>query len=288
MPIYENDTQQAEAAFDSLIGTIPGVNTDRLEDWKAHARYLADADAEALTAQGFNASADACYRKLLGDFGSLFQEMEQKYAGSAAAIINYRAEYLPNELLPAADWIHNGGTVEEAHEMADAGAFELGAFVSRGAKVLTQAELDAMHARHTLYELDQPDGVRADFSGQVLDGLFFDGMSFPCASFIGAAVERCSMDGGSFIDCNFRGAHFYDVTARYTDFDGSKFIGASLEKCVFTQAILQRARFEGASIESCKFDQADMEGVDFSQTEAAHTTGLGAFAKSPEMKMGGG
>ena len=154
-------------------------------------------------------------------------------------------------------------------------------------KPLEQAELDAMNARHALWLLDQPDGVCADFAGQILDGLYFDSASFPGADFTGATIEHCSMDGGTFTDCDFTGAFFRDVTAHRADFDGAHFNGAQFEECTFQQANLRDTTFAGAKMEDCDFNLSSMRGADFSQAEARNCTGLEDCVLGTSIKMGG-
>jgi len=258
-----------EMAFEAQMQQIDGADMGRLGAWIAHVRSLADVDAEALSA-----SADRCYRKVLGDFGSIFQEMEQKYPGAAAAIFNYKEGYLHNELLPAADWIHNGGTAEEAYEMAQAGAFELGTFVAREPKAITQAELEAMHARHILWELGQPDGVCANFEGLRLDGLRFECMAFTGGSFVGAVIENCDLSECIFDGCNFRDAVLRDVSAYNAEFSGTVFDGASLVNCGFKRASLQETSFVETAIDGCDFERADLFDADFLQAVMENCTGI--------------
>ena len=266
MSDMKHETQKAEAAFYSLMEAIPGINLDRLEDWKAHARSLAEADAEAL-----GADADACYRKLLKDFGSLFQEMEQRYEGSAAAIFNYEAGYTLSELLPAADWIHNGGTAAEAYAMAQDGAFELGTFVQRESKPLTQAELDAIYESHRRWLEQDPDGQCADFSGMELSGLELRHMDLSYANFSGASLNGCDMEQAHFEGCNFAGAHFYGVQAGSASLELSDFTGAHLEGSNFFHANFENSNFTGATFEHVNLHHANLDlcvfhGAEFRST----------------------
>jgi len=268
-----------ELAFATQMQQIEGADMSRLGAWIAHARSLADVDAEALSA-----SADRCYRKALGDFGSIFQEMEQKYPGAAAAIFNYKEGYLHNELLPAADWIHNGGTVEEAYEMAKEGAFELGTFVARGPKTLTQAELEAMAERHQVNLNNQLEGKCADFSGMVLYGLEMRNMNLCGANFSGAVLRECDMGHGSFDDCDFSEAAFHAVQAGGASFEQSNFTGARFENCNFFYADFEcsnftRAVFEGtnlhhANMDGCTFYGAQFESTDLSEASTLLAKGL--------------
>jgi hypothetical protein len=63
------------------------------------------------------------YRQQLLEFGEAFDQIEQRYPGVAAAMFNCEAGYLPSEMLPAAEWISDGGSAEDAVEMARNGDF---------------------------------------------------------------------------------------------------------------------------------------------------------------------
>jgi len=268
-----------EIAFAAQMQQIDGADMGKLGAWMAHARSLADVDAEALSV-----SADRCYRKVLGDFGSIFQEMEQKYPGSAAAIFNYKEGYLHNELLPAADWIHNGGTAEEAYDMAQAGAFELGTYVAREPKAITQAELEAMAERHNINLNNQLEGECADFSGRLLYGLEMRNMNLCGANFNGAVLRECDMGNSSFDDCDFTGAAFHAVQAGDATFEQSNFTGTRFEGCNFfyadfecgdfTRAVFEDTNLYQATLDGCTFYGAQFESTDLSEASTTLAKGL--------------
>jgi len=268
-----------ESVFAAQIQRIDGADLGRLGAWLEHARSLADVDAEILSA-----SANACHRKLLGDFGSVFQEMEQKYPGSAAAIFNYKEGYLPNELLPAADWIHNGGTAEEAHAMAQEGAFDLDTYVARGPKALSQSELEAMAEQHIINLNNQLEGECADYSGMVLLGLDLHGMNLCCANFAGAVLRECDMGNGSFDDCDFSGASFHAVQAGSASFEQSNFTGARFENCNFwaadfecgdfTRAVFEGTNLHNSTLDGCTFYGAQLNSTDLSTASTDLAKGL--------------
>jgi len=272
-----------ELAFAAQVQRIDGAGMGRLGAWLEHARFLADVEAETISA-----SSSACYRKLLADFGSVFQEMEQKYPGSAAAIFNYREGYLPNELLPAADWIHNGGTAEEAYKMAQEGAFDLETYAAKRPKALTQTELDAMCERHDNFLHNLPDGACADLSGTVLLGLDLHGKDLSTANFSDAVLRECDMGNGSFDDCDFSGASFHAVQAGGASFEQSIFTGARFENCNFwaadfecgdfTGAVFEYTNLHNATLDRCTFCDARFESTDLSTASMVNAEGLSLSA----------
>ena len=159
--------------------------------------------------------------------------------------------------------------------------------VQTAPELLIQNDLEAMAARHTLWRLEQPDGVRADFFGRKLDGLYFEGLAFPDASFAGAVIEHCNLDEGDFTESDFRGTVLLDVTAFRAELDFTDFSGARLTDCTFRQADLVGAIFDGTAIQDCNFELANIKGADFSQAEIIDCTGLDDIAQGPVMAMGG-
>jgi len=268
-----------EQAFAAQMQHVNDADMGRLGAWLEHMRSLADVDAETLSA-----SADACHTKLLGDFGSVFQEMEQKYPGAAATIFNYKEGYLPNELLPAADWIHNGGTAEEAYGMAQEGAFDLDTYVARGPKALSQTELDAIYERHYNYLHNLPEGECTDLSDTVLLGLDLHGKDLSTANFSGAVLRECDMEGGSFDDCDFSGATLYAVQAGSASFEQSNFAGARFEggnfwaadfECGdFTRAVFDGTNLHNTTLDGCMFYGAQLNNTDLSTASTEMAKGL--------------
>jgi len=135
--------------------------------------------------------------------------------------------------------------------------------------------------------LEQPDGVRAGFSGRKLDGLYLGGMSFPKAVFAGTVMEHCNLDEGDFTESDFREAALFDVTAFRAELDFTDFSGARLTDCVFRQADLVDACFADAVVKGCVFDLANTKGADFTQAELVECDGLDDIAQGLAMTMGG-
>ena len=132
---------------------------------------------------------------------------------------------------------------------------------------LMQEDLIAMHARHILWYMEQPDGVRADFSGRTLSNLDFSGRSFCGANFAGATIHQCRMGQASF--------------------ENSDFTGATLRGVAGYQAVFIEADFNGTTLEYCDFTEAQFDGTDFSQVEILECDGLDDISQGPTMTMGG-
>ena len=125
-------------------------------------------------------------------------------------------------------------------------------------------DLIAMQARHTLWTLDQPDGVRADFSGQTLTGLDFSDTDFSGAIFVGASLYQCELSEGCFSGSDFTGAKLRGVTAFEGDFTNVNFTDATLEYCDFTDAEHCGAFFADAEIVECD----GLDGIAQGQTQS--------------------
>lgn len=100
----------AEREFFSQIRRIQGADFSKLHDWRGLARDLGE-------------GSRAGYRQQLRAIGEAFEQIEQRYPGTAALMFNCEAAYLPGEMLPAAKWISSGGSAEEALTMARNGEF---------------------------------------------------------------------------------------------------------------------------------------------------------------------
>ncbi|MCL2532096.1 MAG: DUF6329 domain-containing protein [Oscillospiraceae bacterium] len=111
--------QMAELGFVNQIAQIEAANLDCADDWMSSARGLAQVDTNS------DVESHLDYLRCLREFSDAFAEIDQQYEEVAAEIFNYKPGYLPTELLPAAHWICNGGTADEAYIKAQNGDFDL-------------------------------------------------------------------------------------------------------------------------------------------------------------------
>jgi len=339
----ERTVMIAELQFESAMREIPGVDENSIAPWIAYIQGLAGSDMRE-------------YYGLLGDFREAFCDINERFENAPAEIFNHRPAYLPNQLLPVADYIVNGGGAKDAYDMRGDGFFEpvnyaMGSVlrdrynddggktftheisVIRGdyglthsqmslvleklrasgevealtadeasgeltirfkpleleqdaPEPLTQDDLNAMCARHILWRLNQPDGVRADFSGQRLEELDFERYLFRGASFIGADIRQCNMQDGVFDDCDFTGAVIRDTDADGSCFHNANFSQATLINCSFYAIGCDECKFNGARLEGCGFDDHALD-ADFSQAEIVDCAGLEHLSHGPTMTMGG-
>ena len=84
----------AERAFVAQAKAIPGVDFGKLNDWLGLARNLSEVEDGVYDHEH--------YRQLLREYGDAFGQIEQNEEG-AAAIFNYPAGYLPQELFAATE-----------------------------------------------------------------------------------------------------------------------------------------------------------------------------------------
>ena len=113
------EEMQEEQTFSNQVRQIKGVDPSNIPAWLEHIRELAETNTNA-----YGPDVHVEYLRLLRDFGSAFRRIDQKFAETPAEIFNYKPGYQPEELLPAADWISNGGAADEAHEIAQNGWFQ--------------------------------------------------------------------------------------------------------------------------------------------------------------------
>jgi len=328
--ILAAEEMRAEQAFSEQIRKIEGADLGNVPAWTDHVWSIAELDANNVGVTAHNE-----YLRRLREFGGAFRRIDQAYAETPAEIFNGKALCRPDQLLPMADWINNGGDLETAIESLSAGGFdpidyaatriiedglgyetanydlagvqnayglnasqmpelmqrlearpEVGElllyenrasftlcyarFQEQGASVqrpdpLTQDDLEAMYARHLLWELEQPDGVQGDFSGQTLSGLDLNGMNFRNAIFTDATIHQCRMGKACFDDSDFAGAKLRGVSAYQAEFNG--------------------VNFSGATIEYSEFPESQFEGTDFSQAEIVECDGLDDISQGPAMTM---
>jgi len=338
-----------EQAFAARMRQIDGADMCNLGPWMVHARARAEADSGT-----FGAATHQDYLRRLREFGDAFERAGRLYPEAAAEIFNRKEFCMPDQLLPAADYIASGDTekglaflrsgifsavkyaadniianalnedqvhnsyseVQETYGLTPDQMPQLFEFLQSCAEVedvliygnraaftlclhpqrmaqdapapLSQEDLEAMYARHLLWELEQPDGVRADFSGQVLSGLDFEGMSFRDAIFTGAELRLCRMGGGSYEESDFYGAFLRGVSAYETEFVDANFNCAVIDYCSFTNTNFDGSKFTSALIRSCDFEDCQTGGVDFSLARTMDCEGLDDIAQDPSIKMGGG
>jgi hypothetical protein len=343
------DQLRAEQIFKEQISLVEGADPGFVRDWMYHARARAEADSGTS-----GAAAHHDYLRRLREFGNAFERAGRLYPEAAVEIFNRKEFCMPDQLLPAAEYITNGevekglafmrsgifiafkfaadkimegalnedlihhdysevqgayglkpdqmpqlieclqscAEVEEVLVHGNRAAFTLCLRPQRMAQdtapPLDQGGLTATYARHLLWELGQPDGVRADFSGQVLSGLDFEGMSFRDAIFTGADIRQCRLGGGSFEESDFYVAFLRGVSACETEFIDANFNCAVIDYCSFANSNFDGSSFTSALIRSCDFEDSQTEGVDFSLARLTDCTGLDDIAQGPAMMMGGG
>ena len=154
-------------------------------------------------------------------------------------------------------------------------------------KPLTQDDLEAICARHTLWRLGQPDGVCADFSGQMLSGLDFSGMESSDAIFTGATIHQCVFNEGSFNACNFSGAKLDGITAADAWFYNADFSDADMKDCDFSCANVGDCCFAGAQIYDSDFSGVHLGGADFSRVDISNCEGFDEISQGQAMTMEG-
>jgi uncharacterized protein YjbI with pentapeptide repeats len=346
------EEQRAEQAFTEQIRQIEGADLLYAPAWTEHARALAESDAGA-----YGPAVHNDYIRSLRQLGDSFQRIGRQCPEPAAAFFN-RGEFCrPDQLLPAADSIHDGGDREKYSRYARAGSFTLVGYAAekiiedglnhdivhhsyddiletygldagqmpqlleslhgraeleellvhdnraaftlcfrpqylgqyapeQAQPPLHQEDLTAMYARHLLWELEQPDGVQADFSGRVLSGLDFEGMSFRGAVFAGASIHQCRMGQATFEGNDFTGAKLRGTAAYEVDFRDANFSGAILDFCTFDKASFDGCDFAGALVRSCDFNDVFTESADFTQARFMDCEGLDGIAQG--QTMGGG
>lgn len=121
-------------------------------------------------------------------------------------------------------------------------------------KRLSQAELDAICARHDRLFQARPGGARAVFAWMDLTGLTLKGRNLSDADFAGACLETCDLTGARL--------------------DNANFFGADMQDAILADASLRRADLRGACLRG-----ADLSGADLFEADLREGTIAAADAK---------
>ena len=118
-------------------------------------------------------------------------------------------------------------------------------------KRLTQAELDAICARHDRLFQARPGGARAVFAWMDQSGLCLKGRNLADADFAAACLERCDLTGARLDNANFFGADMQDailadVSLRRADLRGACLRGADLSGADLFEADLREGTIAAA------------------------------------------
>lgn len=136
---------------------------------------------------------------------------------------------------------------------------------------ITQAELDAVAKKHSMFRLARVGGARAMLTRHDLSGLNLEGKDFSHADFTGSSLQYARACG--------------------TVFDYSTFFGADLRYCDLQSASLVRADLRGVCLRGAVLVGADMTGVDLREGVLANADGNGNltsyFGHVPNRERGG-
>ena len=97
------DLLRAEQIFKEQISLVEGADMDQVRPWMVHARARAEADSGT-----FGAATHHDYLRRLREFGDAFERAGRLYPEAAAEIFNRKEFCMPEQLLPAADYIASG------------------------------------------------------------------------------------------------------------------------------------------------------------------------------------
>lgn len=145
---------------------------------------------------------------------------------------------------------------------------------------ITQDEIDIASAKHTLWRLDQPGGVRADFSHCDLFGLYLSGKDFNSAIFTGCRMRNCQAQEGEFCFADFSEAQIADCDFESATFEESIWHLAEVNKSSFKKVAMAGSNLNDAVFSSVNMDDAQLQNCNLTHTnfydtyiEAANTCG---------------
>lgn len=122
-------------------------------------------------------------------------------------------------------------------------------------KAYSQDELNEILRLHSLWEINDPSGVRAVLNDCCLSGLDLNraslsGASLNCVSLNGASMNRAALDGASLNGVSLIGASLDGVSL-----NRASLIGASLDGASLNRAFLNGVTGNMREIKSAQFDR---------------------------------
>ncbi|HQT52884.1 MAG TPA: pentapeptide repeat-containing protein, partial [Phenylobacterium sp.] len=117
---------------------------------------------------------------------------------------------------------------------------------------LTQAEVDAICAKHDRLWTSKPGGARAVFAWKNLTGLDLRGRNLCDGDFTGAILSDCQLQGTRLDHANLFGA----------DLQNANLTDASMRRADLRGACLRNANLTGADLFECDLREGSIASVD--------------------------
>ena len=283
---------------------------------------LAEADAGAVWP-----ASHYDYLRCLREFSEAFRMINRLYAESPAEIFNYTPGCRPEELLPMADWVNNGGSADEAYVFAKSGGFQPVRYAADRVMEAWQFREKGSENCYGFAKMQDEYGVKADQMPRLMEelrgreglvalevdeenGLFR--VRFKPYALTREAPDAMAQDDLEITharhtlwcygqpdgeQADFSGQELHGLDFRRMQFCEANFAGAVMERCVldggcfqncdFTGADLRAVSAEGTDFAGARFDGAAFEDTDFSQADISDCTGLDGISQSPAMRMEG-
>ena len=142
-------------------------------------------------------------------------------------------------------------------------------------RVITQDDLNIMHAKHTLWKYDQG-GEEANFSDCLLSGLDMSHMQFNGVNFSGALLENVNMSSsgvcfGVFQNARFVGCRMTGICAEEADFTGATFEDCNIKQGHFAHSNFAHVQFLDTDLWMADMHSCCIEGTNIGDTD---TTGV--------------
>jgi hypothetical protein len=237
------------------------------------------------------------YLRLLRDFGEAFHRIDCIYAETPAEIFNGNAFCRPDQLLPVADWINNGGDLESAIEALRAGGFDpvdyaVAKLIEEGLRLKTDGIVHLGHAEtQGGYGLDDnqmaqlyerlrdsqevgellryenrdaftlrfnPEFLKQDAPAQQQEPLTQEDLAVMHARHILWCYDQ--PDGEQ---ADFSGRLLSELDFARMDFCNANFAGATIHQCRMGEASFEDSDFTGAKLRGVSACQGEFNGAKF-------------------------
>jgi len=286
------DERHAEQVFANQARQMEGADPANTPAWIEHARELAETNTGA-----YGPDVHVEYLRLLREFGEAFHRIDCIYAETPVEIFNGNAFCRPDQLLPMADWINNGGDLESAMEGLRAGGFDpvdyaasklieeglqletdgivhLGHAETQGGYGLSDDQMlqlyERLQAREEVGELLRyenrdaftlrfnPEFLKQDAPAQQQEPLTQEDLAVMHARHI---LWCYGQPGGEQAD--FSGRLLSGLDFARMDFCNADFTGAAIHQCRMGEACFDDSDFTGAKMRGVSAYQGEFNGSKF-------------------------
>ena len=126
---------------------------------------------------------------------------------------------------------------------------------------ITEAELKIVLKKHTLWLINDPNGVRANLSMADLSWANLSGANLSRANLSRANLSWANLRGANLYEANLRGANLSEADLSGADLSGADLSDANLYEANLREADLSGADLSGADLSDANLYEANLRGA---------------------------